>query len=241
MNRDSVDICIVTYNRLPYLQNCVWSILASTSIKYRLFVISDNSTDGTNEWLLEMKSHGKIDEVIINPENLGSAASFNRVISATSSEYFVMACDDIWFHRGWDTASIGILNEFKDAGIVTFFNFPIDSSDSQLIKVNAHTYHRQSTGLGASLISKQLFDSIGGFVLPVGLKMGYFARGFCKSAASTSMRRKKQYLTSPAYGIQMDRNNPGESHLPPPKLSQEYLFKDYNRRRSEEKNKFKNR
>lgn len=47
-----VDICVVTYNRLQYLQNCIWSILASTRIKYRLFVISDNSTDGTNKWLL---------------------------------------------------------------------------------------------------------------------------------------------------------------------------------------------
>jgi glycosyltransferase involved in cell wall biosynthesis len=188
-----------------------------------------------------MKKYGKIDEVIINDENLGSARSFNRVIRASSSDYFVMACDDIYFHRGWDDACIRILNEFKDCGIVTFFNFPIDPKDSQLTKINDHTYHRQSTGLGASMISRELFNVIGGFILPEDLKMGYFARDFCKSAAKTNMRRRKQYLTSPAYGIQMDRNNPGESHLPPPKLSQEYLFKEYNLRRSQEKNKFKNR
>ena len=128
MNAKTVDMCVVTYNRLEYLKLCVWSILASTKIPYRLFVISDNSTDGTNEWLLEMKKLGKIDEVIINSKNLGSAESFNRVIRATSSEYIVMTCDDMWFHRGWDTACLGILNKFKNSGIITFFNFPINLS-----------------------------------------------------------------------------------------------------------------
>jgi glycosyltransferase involved in cell wall biosynthesis len=234
-----VDICVVTYNRLDYLKNCVWSIIASTKIPYRLFVISDNSNDGTNDWLLEMKSFGKIDEVIINSENLGSAESFNRIIRATSSEYFVMSCDDMWFHRDWDTASIRILNEFKDCGMVTFFNFPIKDTDPQLVKINDHAYYRQVTGLGGTMIYRPLFDATGGFNLPKGLKMGYFAKELCKKAASSKLRRRKQYITNPFYSEQMDRHNPGSNETSPPKLSQEYLYTDYNLRRASEKNKFK--
>jgi glycosyltransferase involved in cell wall biosynthesis len=241
MKENKLDICIVTYNRLPYLQNCVWSILASTQVDYRLTVLSDNSTDGTNEWLLEMKSYGKIDNVIINEENLGTAASFNRAINSTSSEFFVMACDDMWFHRDWDHASISLLNTHKDAGIVTFFNFPINPTDSQLKKISDAAYYRQSTGLGASLIKRELFDKAGQFQLPEGLKMGYFARDLCKRALGVNIKRKKQYLTNPFYAEQMDRHNPGSTNPNPPKLSQEYLFKEYNIRRSSEKNKFKNR
>lgn len=240
MNQETVDICVVTYNRLPYLQNCIWSIIASTKIPYRLFVISDNSTDGTNEWLLEMKKNKKIDEVLINSENLGSAESFNKVIRATSSNYFVMTCDDMWFHRGWDVASIQILNEFKDCGMVTFFNFPINENDTQLTKMNNYTYRRQSTGLGSTLMSRELFNAVGGFSLPNGIKMGYFARELCKRALATNLRRKKQYLTNPYYSEQMDRHNPGSKEKNPPKLSQEYFFTEYNSRRSAEKNKFKN-
>ena len=241
MNSNMLDICIVTYNRLEYLKLCVWSVLASTSTKYRLFVISDNSTDGTNEWLLEMKELGKIDEVILNSENLGSAESFNRVIRATSSDYFVMTCDDIWFHRGWDTASLEILNKFKNSGIVTFFNFPINNKDSQLKRVSDTAYFRQSTGLGSSIISRALFDKVGGFVLPEGLKMGYFAKGFCKKSALSGLVRSKQYLTNPFYSEQMDRRNPGSTDTSPLKLSQEHLYSEYNSRRTSEKNKFKNR
>lgn len=241
MDSKKLDICVVTYNRLEYLKLCVWSILASTKVDYRLFVISDNSTDGTNEWLLEMKELGKIDEAIINSENLGSAESFNRVIRATSSEYFVMTCDDMWFHRGWDHSSIKILNEMKDCGMVTFFNFPISKEDTQLKRVNDHTYFRQSTGLGSTLISRELFEKAGGFTLPDGLKMGYFAREFCKRAALTKLKRSKHYLTDPFYSEQMDRRNPGSKEKNPPKLSQEHLYSEYNARRSSEKNKFRNR
>lgn len=238
MNVKTVDICVVTYNRLEYLKLCVWSILASTKINYRLFVVSDNSTDGTNEWLLEMKSFGKIDEVIINPENLGTAESFNRAIRATSSEYFVMTCDDMWFHRGWENACLKILKEIRDCGMVTFFNFPINKDDTQLKKINDHTYFRQSTGLGSTLISRELFDAAGGFFLPNGLKMGYFAREFCKKAVTTKLIRKKHYLTNPFYSEQMDRHNPGSTEKLPPKLSQEHLYTEYNNRRGSEKRRY---
>jgi len=235
MNVKTIDICVVTYNRLEYLKLCVWSILASTTIPYRLFVISDNSTDGTNAWLLEMKKLGKIDEVIINSENLGSAESFNRVIRATSSEYFVMACDDIWFHRGWDTASLSILNKFNDCGIVTFFNIPQLKSYDQSTKIDETTHKIQATGLGASIVSRKLYDAVGKFSLPANLKMGYFAGPFCGKANKTKLVRRNQYVTVPEYAVQMDRYNPGGKSRPP--LHQEYLYLDYNSRRSIEKKK----
>lgn len=236
---EPIDICIVTYNRLPYLQNCIWSIIASTKIPYRLFVISDNSSDGTNEWLIAMEKHGKINKIIINETNIGSASSFNKIIDQTSSEYFVMTCDDIWFHRGWDSACVSMLNEFKDCGIVTFFNIPQIIDLNQPSRINDHAHKIQLTGLGASMINRNLFIESGKFILPKNIKMGFFARGLCRNAAKTKLRRKYQYITVPIYAEQMDRNNPADSNKPEPKLAQEYLFKEYNVRRAIEKNKFK--
>jgi glycosyltransferase involved in cell wall biosynthesis len=179
-----------------------------------------------------MKNYGKIDEVIINETNLGSTESFNKVIRATSSNYFVMACDDIWFHRGWDSAAIRLVNENPDCGISTFFNFPITSN----VKVhNSYSYKHQSTGLAGSIISRKLFDLVGGFILPTDIKMGYFARGFCTSSARAKTARRAQYLTNPYYGEQMDRYNPGVEGKP--KLHQEYLYSEYNARRGVEKRK----
>ena len=71
--------------------------------------------------------------------------------------------------------------------------------------------------------------------------MGYFSAIFCKKAAGSRVKRKYQYLLDPYYAEQMDRNNPGETHLPPPKLNQEYLYKKYNERRSDFKNRHRNK
>jgi glycosyltransferase involved in cell wall biosynthesis len=225
---ESVDICVVTYNRLEYLKICVWSILASTSIKYRLFVISDNSTDGTNEWLLEMKKHGKIDEVIINEENLGTAKSFNKVINATTSDWFVMTCDDMYFHRGWDKAAIGLVNEFPDCGIATFYDSILNDKNG-IKNINKHSYKIKATGLGSAMINKKLFKIVNGFYLPEGLKMGYLAGNFCIKASQSKQIRNKQYCTIPPYSIQMNKS----------KLTLEYLYSDYNKRRKIEKDKFR--
>ena len=63
---DVIDICVVTYNRLIYLQKCINSIIASTTFKYRISVIDDSSNDGTQEWLQHMKDRGLIHNVIFN-------------------------------------------------------------------------------------------------------------------------------------------------------------------------------
>jgi len=240
----NIDICVVTYNRLEYLKLCIWSILASTKINYRLFVLSDCSTDGTNEWLLDMKKNGKIDEVIINDENIGTANSFNKVIRSTDSEWFVMSCDDMYFHRGWDDAAINLIKRFDDCGISSFWNYPYNIKPHSLNCkiIGDDVYYVKTTGLAGSIINRELFDIVGGFFTPPGIKMGYIANPFCKKSLLSNLKRNKQYGTIPFYSEQMDRNNPGYDapKLPPPKLSQEYLYTNYNKRRNDNKIKFKN-
>lgn len=232
----TIDICVVTCNRLEYLKNCIWSIIASTKIDYRLIVIDDNSSDGTAEWLNNMKKLGKIDQAIINDENLGSPSTINKVIRASKSNVVAVISDDIWVHRGWDIKSFKIFTEFKDCGMVSFWNFPVGNHH---LKIRKDAYKIQSIGVAALLLSRELFDAVGGYELPSNLKMGYFSKIFCKKATSTKLKRKYQYLTYPYYAEQMDRNNPG-TEGPKPKLNQEHLYSEYNKRRGVEKNKHKN-
>jgi len=238
-NREVLDICVITYNRLAYLKNCVWSILASTKVEYRLFVIDDGSSDGTEDWLKYMKENNKINDYFINSPNLGSPATCNRAMEVTSSSVVAMISDDIWVHRGWDTRSIELYRKNKDCGMVSFWNFPIQRFKNRSTKKVTNGYKHQSIGVAALLLDRQLFNSVGGYELPKGLKMGYFSAIFCKKALSSKVFRKNQYLLDPYYAEQMDRNNPGETHLPPPKLNQEWLYEDYNKRRNIEKSKHK--
>ncbi len=74
-----VDICIVTYNKLDLLENCIESILTNTNYpRYRILVYSNGCTDGTVEFLEKMESiHGHIkvfyahsNDVFVRPNNV---------------------------------------------------------------------------------------------------------------------------------------------------------------------------
>jgi cellulose synthase/poly-beta-1,6-N-acetylglucosamine synthase-like glycosyltransferase len=236
MDNQIIDICVITYNRLEYLKNCVWSILASTGIKYRLIVIDDNSSDGTSEWLNHMKDLGKIDDVIINEKNIGSPNTINKAVRFSKSNLIAIISDDIWVHRGWDISCIDVFKKYEDCGMVSFWNYPVSKNH---LKVTNSLYKIQSIGVAALMLNRELFDLVGGYELPSDLKMGYFSKIFCKKAEKLNFKRKNQYLLiNPYYAEQMDRNNPG-SQNPPPKLNQEHLYSAYNKRRKDEKLKHK--
>jgi glycosyltransferase involved in cell wall biosynthesis len=201
---DVIDICIVTYNRLIYLKKCINSIIASTSFKYRINVIDDSSNDGTKEWLLEMKNRGLIHNIILNKENIGTANNFNNIIKSTKSKHFVMANDDMYFHRYWDYAVLDIITKYDDCGIVSFYDYTRYNVDEGVKKINDVTLKVPRTGLGACIINRDSFNTSGGFILPEGSKMGYFATPFCVRFSQTNHSKNKHYATVPNYAIHMD-------------------------------------
>lgn len=199
-----VDICIVTYNRPFYLEKCIWSIAASTKMQHRVFVIDDNSTDRTPDLIRVLKERGLIHTYISNKVNRGTAYNFNRIIEASESPVFVMANDDMWFHRGWDDAVFEIYNNYEDAGLVSFYDYSRYNLDEGVEKVGYFVRRVVRSGLGATLVNRALFKDVGGFYLPNGRLMGYLATPFCKKAEASSCDRSKHYATIPHYATHMD-------------------------------------
>jgi len=196
-----IDVCVVTYNRLSYLQKCVWSIIASTRRPYRIHVIDDGSTDGSREWLQYMKESGKIFNYIFNEENLGSAGSLNKVIDSTETQYITVTFDDMYFHRGWDETVFGILRDYKDSGLISFYNYPFTKFDT---KIDDRVWKVVRTGIGAALINKELYEKAGKFILPYGRKMGWFTTPFCNRCNHVDIPRNKHYVPVMPYVTNMD-------------------------------------
>ena len=222
-----IDICIVTYNRLVYLEKCVNSILASTTFKYRINVIDDSSTDGSQEWLKKMKKDGLIDSIILNKTNIGTANNFNKIIESTSSKFFVMANDDMYFHRHWDFAVMDIISSHEDCGIVSFYDYSRYSSDEGVENIDEVTLKVPRTGLGASIINREAFMLSGKFILPEGAKMGYFATPFCVRFSKIKHKKNNHYATIPYYATHMD--------MPSCKLNERNNLIDYGLMRKKEK------
>ena len=195
-----IDIVVVTFNRLPYLKKCIASIVASTEVPYRIFVYDDLSSDGTQEWLLKMRNRGVVDALILSKINQGTAIAFNDIIKSTTSDWFAMCNDDMYFHRGWDIACLDMVNRYEQCGVINFFDYSRYELDDNVTKIADDVYDIPRAGLGSAFVSRVAFNKAKGFILPKGKKMGYMTTPFCE-------RIKKHYSilgTIPHYATNMD-------------------------------------
>ena len=75
-DREKVGILIPTCNRLQYLQNALQSALAQTHPDLSVLVIDDDSSDGTPDYLREIRDSRV--SYVFNERNLGLADNINR-------------------------------------------------------------------------------------------------------------------------------------------------------------------
>lgn len=93
----TVSAIIVTYNRLPLLKECISNLINQNFILDNIFVVNNNSSDGTKEYLDSM-----FETTIVRPinleENIGGAGGFSRGLKYayenSSSDYFLIMDDD---------------------------------------------------------------------------------------------------------------------------------------------------
>jgi len=204
-HQNPIDIVIVTYNRLVYLERCIFSILLNTSVKHRIFVIDDCSNDGTQKWLLEARNRKWIYACNLNKKGQGTAKNFNDIIDATEGEWIVMLNDDFYFHRYWDFAGLDIINSFDDCGIVSFYNYTRYSDDQGVEHINDNVMRVVRSGLGSAFLNRELYEKAGKFIMPVKTKlMGFFTTPFCQRSQRVDIQRNKHYVTIPYYSTNMD-------------------------------------
>ena len=82
-----VSVVVVTYNALPYLEQCLASVR-----DYRTIVVDHGSTDGT----LELVRTRFPDAELVEQENRGLAAGWNTGLARASERYALLLNADAW-------------------------------------------------------------------------------------------------------------------------------------------------
>jgi N-acetylglucosaminyl-diphospho-decaprenol L-rhamnosyltransferase len=83
----SLSVVVVTYNALPYVEQCLASVAG-----YETVVVDHGSSDGT---VGEIREHFETVRVV-EQENRGLAAGWNRGIGETSGRYVLVLNADAW-------------------------------------------------------------------------------------------------------------------------------------------------
>jgi GT2 family glycosyltransferase len=110
-----ISIIIVSYNCKDDLKICLDSIFVETrESSFEIFVVDNNSNDGTREFLDE---HYQGVQKIYNAKNMGFAAANNQAMRLANGKYILLLNPDTKILDGAIDKTVRFMNERFDVGI----------------------------------------------------------------------------------------------------------------------------
>jgi len=144
----NVSVCIPTYNRKDYLKETLESVFAQTYKNYKLVIVDDGSTDGTEETIQQ------IDFPIRYywQENAGDAAARNKLIELAQTQYITFIDSDDLLMPDALERMMEVMTREKDDVVVYGSYLRIDQ--------NGNVYGKCKRKLHSGYVTKYLFQDI---------------------------------------------------------------------------------
>jgi N-acetylglucosaminyl-diphospho-decaprenol L-rhamnosyltransferase len=102
-------VVVVMHNALPWIEPCLESVRDEEVI-----VVDNDSSDGSADIVREQLPEARL----IEQENLGLAAGWNRGMAAASGRYFLILNSDAWLTEGSLRRLVAFADEHSEAAIV---------------------------------------------------------------------------------------------------------------------------
>jgi len=116
---NEIDIMIITHNHLDFLRRCIDSIYKETILPFHLIVVDDISTDGTEEYLRNLREEkGNISYIKLNMKARGGAQIMNIGLKYSQSNLIVSMNNDIIVTKGWLEEAVKCIRSDSEIGIV---------------------------------------------------------------------------------------------------------------------------
>lgn len=141
-------VVLISYNRLEYTKRTLRAFWDTIATPYYLVAVDNASTDGTQEYLSNVRDRGRIDKVILNPENYYPGKAANIGWSEGLKEYptatHLMRLDnDMHLEKGWDIAALDYFKRIPSMGQVGIDHEAIenDKAAGYFVTINTKTYN----------------------------------------------------------------------------------------------------
>ncbi len=189
------DIILPTCDQPGLLKDCIESLIRTTKYPFRLVVIDNGKSRESAEYLNGMLDSGKLDIVLIKPEeNLGWIRSINKGLELSKeSEYLCFQNDDTVFTDGWLEEVVSIFEKDPQVGIV---NPEWEKPEGADINKFAAELKKKYSGSTIDMdwcrghcfvVKREVVDKLGGFD-PVYIPVYYDDRDYSLKAIEAGYR-----------------------------------------------------
>ena len=168
-------IIIPTFNSFQYLKLCLKSIKQNSKYNHEIIFHVNDGFDGTLDFV--KKNNYKHTH---STDNIGLCKSINLAAKLSTKKCLLYAHDDMYFCPGWDIVLLNEVNNIKDdlyylsgtmieakSGHIKFdCGENIDNFDETKLLNNykkINLYDHQGTHFAPHLVSKNIWNKVGGF------------------------------------------------------------------------------
>jgi hypothetical protein len=95
------------------------SIYENTDLPFDLMVFDNASCDEVRQYLADEHEAGRIQYLILSEKNVGKGGAWNVILGGAPGEIITYTDNDCFFHKGWLSASIELLETYPNVGMVT--------------------------------------------------------------------------------------------------------------------------
>jgi glycosyltransferase involved in cell wall biosynthesis len=117
INNKKIAVCIMTYNRINFLEKTINSVLNSQFNNYSIFVFNDNSNDGTFNYLASLEKNKTI-TAVNNTNTLGQFQNANYILENLKSEYIMILHDDDLIKQNYLKSSFELIEADKEISFI---------------------------------------------------------------------------------------------------------------------------
>ncbi len=170
-----ISIIIPTYNNLDYLKLCLKSLKKNSTFKHEIIIHINDGSDGTLNFVKSNNYKHTNSDI-----NIGLCSSINKAAKLVSNKYILYSHDDMYFCPNWDKVLLdevknlnhnnfylsGTMIEPNSGHIVCDFGIDLDTfkEDELLSRYKSiNFYDHQGTHFAPHLVSKKMWDKVGGF------------------------------------------------------------------------------
>ncbi len=219
-------VIIPLYNKAPYVQKTVGSVLAQTFGDYELIIIDNGSTDGSSE-IVAGFTDPRI-RIVRLEKNVGVSNARNKGVELSTASYITFLDADDWWEPTFLEEMAGLIGRHPSAGIYGTSYYIVKNGKKRIApigveetfiegeinycQVYAKTLCMPLTSITVA-IPRAIFDETGGF--KPNLKMGEDFDLWIRIA----LKHKVVFLNKPLsnYNQDVDVTYRGTHHLRDPK------------------------
>lgn len=194
MDAPICDLVLLSWNHLEETQPCLESLLQTTRVPCRLFIVDNGSESDVRAFLAAVQPQGAITEVALlqHETNQGFPRGMNLGIKASRAPFVCLLNNDLRFTVGWLQEMIDVAQANPSVGVInpessTFGNHPPHGLSLQQYADRLRASHGRYKEVGmcigfCMLITREVLNRIGGLSEEVE-RIFFEDEDFCMRAA----------------------------------------------------------